>query len=151
MYSSNNFLSALLTTVESFLTASSAAFSASVAFISSKVASFSSNTLMMWYPNEVFTTSDTLSLVSVYAASLNSLTNELSSLEDQPRSPPLEALAVSLEFSFARVAKSSPSLIFLCSSSAFFLASSSLNPLGLESLLTLIRMCAKWYWCLFFS
>ena len=151
LYSSNNFLRALLTIVLSFLTASSAAFSANAGFNSSNDESFSSNTLIMWYPNEVFTTSDVLSLLNAYAASLNSLTNELSSLEDHPKSPPLEALAVSLEFSFASVAKSPPSLSFLSTSSAFFLASSSLNPFGFDSLLTLTRMWAKWYWCLFFS
>ena len=143
LYSSNNFLRALLTIVVSFLTASSAAFSANAGFNSSNDESFSSNTLMMWYPNEVFTTSDTLSLVSAYAASLNSLTNELSYLEDQPKSPPFEAFAVSFEFSLARVAKSPPSLSFLRTSSAFFLASSSLNPFGFDSLLTLTRMCAR--------
>ena len=47
------------------------------------------------------------------------------------------------KFSFARVAKSPPSLSFLRTSSAFFLASSSLNPFGFDSLLTLIRMCAR--------
>ena len=47
LYSSNTFLSALLTIVESFLTASSAAFSANVGFNSSKDTSFSSKTLMI--------------------------------------------------------------------------------------------------------
>ena len=64
LYSSNNFLRALLTIVVSFLTASSAAFSANAGFNSSNDESFSSNTLMMWYPNEVFTTSEVLSLLN---------------------------------------------------------------------------------------